>query len=69
MLNTPRKNLRFFFGRPVWRNSTRTATLHPLAYYEPKDLPEMEACVAKALNEKLHQRAVGAGGCHQHVGG
>ncbi len=61
MLITPRKNLRFFFDRPVWRNSTRTVTLHPLAYYEPRDLKEMEACVAKAIKEKLHVRAVGAG--------
>lgn len=61
MLSTPRKNLRFFFGRPEWRNSTKTVTLHPLAYYEPCDLKEMEACVTKAITEGLHVRAVGAG--------
>jgi len=61
MLTTPRKNLRFFFGRPVWTNSTKTVRLHPLAYYEPRDLRELEACVTKAITEKLHVRAVGAG--------
>jgi hypothetical protein len=60
-LTTPSKNLRFFFDRPVWTNSTKTATLHPLVYFEPRSLPEMEMCVAKAINEKLHVRAVGAG--------
>ena len=60
-LITPRNNLRRYFGRPEWRNSTRTVKLHPLAYYEPGDLRAMEACVAKAIKEKLHVRAVGAG--------
>ncbi len=60
-LVTPRRNLRFFFGRPEWRNSTRTVKLHPLAYFEPGDLREMEACVAKGIAEKLRVRAVGAG--------
>lgn len=61
MLTTPRKNLRFFFGRPVWRNSTRTVAVHPLKYYEPDTLQQLEACVQEAIAEKLHVRAVGAG--------
>ncbi len=61
MLNTPRKNLRYFFGRPVWRNSTRTVRVHPLHYYEPANLLEMEQCVRMAIDKKLHVRAVGSG--------
>ncbi|MBP6389729.1 MAG: FAD-binding protein [Flavobacteriales bacterium] len=56
-----RTTIKYSFGRPVWRNSTNTVKLHPLALEKPSTVEEMKACVTRAIRDKLRIRATGPG--------
>ena len=54
-------NQKLYFGRPVWRNSTKTLKVHPLKYYYPKDIKELISIVDEGIRNNVNVRAVGSG--------
>lgn len=61
MAKKHRVNQKFYFGRPVWRNSTKTLKTHPLKYYFPKDIKDMVKIVDEGIKQQVSVRAVGSG--------
>lgn len=61
MSNKHRKNKKGFFGRPVWRNSTKTLKVNPLRYYQPETLDDVLEMVQEGIKKKIPVRAVGSG--------
>ncbi len=61
MSKAHRVNQKSFFGRPVWKNSTRTLVVHPLKYYYPESIEEVREIVEEAITNKVSVRAVGSG--------
>ncbi len=55
------KNKKSFFGRPVWRNSTKTISVHPLRFYQPETLDDLKEMVQEAIDTNTTIRAVGSG--------
>ena len=55
------KNKRKRFGRPVWRNSTKTIKVSPMRYYAPDTLEGIKEAVEEAITDRLPIRAVGSG--------
>lgn len=48
-------------GKPAWRNSSKTLTVEPKKYFEPKNLKDIEEIVQRAITEGVSVRAVGSG--------
>lgn len=61
MANKHLRNRKSFFGRPVWRNSTKTLKVNPLKYYTPKTLDDLITIVKEAIESQIEVRAVGSG--------
>lgn len=56
-----RKNKKSFFGRPVWRNSTKTMKVNPQRYYQPSTLQDLIEMVQEGIDTDTPVRAVGSG--------
>lgn len=61
MGNQHLRNRKAFFGRPVWRNSTKTLKVHPLKYYTPESLEDLLDTVQEGIDSQIEVRAVGSG--------
>ena len=61
MSSKHRKNKKSFFGRPVWRNSTKTIEVTPQRYYQPESIQDVVEMVQEGIDTNTPVRAVGSG--------
>jgi len=61
MAEKHRINQKFYFGRPTWRNSTKTLKAHPLKYYYPENKKDLIEIVREGIEHNVSVRAVGSG--------